>query len=213
MIDSNILNYSCLEPLNVSRETFTDLEKFREIIIKKNKDINLISKKTEQVSKERHIIDSAQIIDLIDLNRPICTDIGSGSGLPGIVLAIIMKHKNSDMKFKLYEKSFHKSNFLKEVSNKFELNVEVLQKDIFEEKNLESDIVVARAFKPLPIILNLIHNNFKYFREVILFLGKNGKEILRESLTNWDFEYKEKKSLTSNDSFFIKISKLKKKYE
>ena len=211
MIDSNILNYSCLEPLNVSRETFTDLEKFREIIIKKNKDINLISKKTEQVSKERHIIDSAQIIDLIDLNRPICTDIGSGSGLPGIVLAIIMKHKNSDMKFKLYEKSFHKSNFLKEVSNKFELNVEVLQKDIFEEKNLESDIVVARAFKPFPIILNLIHNNFKYFREVILFLGKNGKEILQDVLMEWEFEYEEKKSLTSEDSTIIKINNIKKK--
>ena len=211
MIDSNILNYSCLEPLNVSRETFPDLEKFREIIIKKNKDINLISKKTEQVSKERHIIDSAQIIDLIDLNRPICTDIGSGSGLPGIVLAIIMKHKNSDMKFKLYEKSFHKSNFLKEVSNKFELNVEVLQKDIFEEKNLESDIVVARAFKPLPIILNLIHNNFKYFREVILFLGKNGKEILQDVLMEWEFEYEEKKSITSEDSTIIKINNIKKK--
>ena len=211
MIDSNILNYSCLEPLNVSRETFTDLEKFREIIIKKNKDINLISKKTEQVSKERHIIDSAQIIDLIDLNRPICTDIGSGSGLPGIVLAIIMKHKNSDMKFKLYEKSFHKSNFLKEVSNKFELNVEVLQKDIFEEKNLESDIVVARAFKPFPIILNLIHNNFKYFREVILFLGKNGKEILQDVLMEWEFEYEEKKSITSEDSTIIKINNIKKK--
>ena len=211
MIDSNILNYSCLEPLNVSRETFADLEKFREIIIKKNKDINLISKKTEQVSKERHIIDSAQIIDLIDLNRPICTDIGSGSGLPGIVLAIIMKHKNSDMKFKLYEKSFHKSNFLKEVSNKFELNVEVLQKDIFEEKNLESDIIVARAFKPLPIILNLIHNNFKYFREVILFLGKNGKKIIQEVLPKWNFEYEEKKSITSEDSTIIKINNIKKK--
>ena len=211
MIDSNILNYSCLEPLNVSRETFADLEKFREIIIKKNKDINLISKKTEQVSKERHIIDSAQIIDLIDLNRPICTDIGSGSGLPGIVLAIIMKHKNSDMKFKLYEKSFHKSNFLKEVSNKFELNVEVLQKDVFEEKNLETDIIVARAFKPLPVILNLIHNNFKYFREVILFLGKNGKEILKEVLVEWEFEYEEKKSITSKDSTIIKINNLKKK--
>ena len=141
MIDSNILNYSCLEPLNVSRETFPDLERFREIIIEKNKDINLISKQTEKISKERHIIDSAQIIDLIDINRSICTDIGSGSGLPGIVLAIIMKYKKSDMKFKLYEKSFHKSNFLKEVSNKFNLNVEVLQKDIFEEKNLSSDII------------------------------------------------------------------------
>ena len=68
MIDSNILNYSCLEPLNVSRETFPDLEKFREIIIEKNKDINLISKQSEKVSKERHIIDSAQIIDFIGNN-------------------------------------------------------------------------------------------------------------------------------------------------
>jgi|TARA_B100000929_G_scaffold286131_1_gene270737 16S rRNA (guanine527-N7)-methyltransferase len=211
LIDSNILNYSCLEPLNVSRETFPDLEEFRKIIIEKNKDINLISRQTEQISKERHIIDSAQIIDLIDLNRHNCTDIGSGAGLPGIVLAIIMKHKKSDMKFKLYEKSFHKSNFLKEVSNKFNLNVEVLQKDIFEDKNLETDIIVARAFKPLPIILDLIHNNFKFFREVIFFLGKNGKEILQEVLSKWKFEHEEKKSITSKDSTIIKIKNLKKK--
>ena len=211
MIDSNILNYSCLEPLNVSRETFPDLERFREIIIEKNKDINLISKQTEKASKERHIIDSAQIIDLIDLNRPMCTDIGSGSGLPGIVLAIIMKHKKSDMKFILYEKRFHKSNFLKEITSKFNLNVELLQKDIFEEKNLQSDIIVARAFKPLPIILNLIHNNFKSFKEVILFLGKNGNETLREAMNDWRFEFEEKKSITSADSIIIKIKNLKKK--
>mgnify|MGYP001216631971 CR=1 FL=1 len=211
MIDSIILNYSCLEPLNVSRETFPDLEKFRQIIIEKNKDINLISKQTEQISKERHIIDSAQIIDFIDLNRSICTDIGSGSGLPGIVLAIIMKHKKSNMKFILYEKSFHKSNFLKEVTSKFNLNVEVLEKDIFEEKNLESDIIVARAFKPLPVVLDLIHNNFRYFREVILFLGKNGKEILKEALLKWKFKYEEKISITSKESKIIKIKNLEKK--
>ena len=200
-----------MEPLNVSRETFPELEKFREIIIEKNKDINLISKKTEQVSKERHIIDSAQIIDFIDLNRLVCTDIGSGSGLPGIVLAIIMKHKKLDMKFKLYEKSFHKSNFLKEVSSKFNLNVEVLEKDIFEEKNLESDIIVARAFKPLPVVLDLIHNNFRYFREVILFLGKNGKEILKEALLKWKFKYEYKISITRKESKIIKIKNLEKK--
>ncbi len=211
MIDSNILNYSCLETLNVSRETFPDLEEFRQIIIQKNRSINLISKQSEKISRERHIIDSAQIIDLIDLNKELCTDIGSGSGLPGIVLAIIMKHKNSEMKFKLYEKSFHKSNFLKEISNKFNLNVEVLQKDIFEEKNLSSDIIVARAFKPLPIILNLVHNNFKLFKEVILFLGKNGKEILQDAMLDWKFKYEEKKSITSSASTIIKITNLEKK--
>ena len=210
MIDSNILNYSCLEPLNVSRETFPDLEEFRQIIIKKNKTINLISKQSEKISKERHIIDSAQIIDIIDLNQKICTDIGSGSGLPGIVLAIIMKHKNSEMKFKLYEKSFHKSNFLKEVSNKFNLNVEVLQKDIFEEKNLSSDIIVARAFKPLPVILDLVHSNFKFFKEVILFLGKNGKILLQDALREWKFEFDEKKSITNLNSTILKIKNLEK---
>ena len=211
MIDSNFLNYSCLEHLNVSRETFPELEQFRKTIIEKNKDINLISKETENISKERHIIDSAQIIDLIDLNGSVCTDIGSGSGLPGIVLAIIMKYKKSDMKFKLYEKSFHKSNFLKEVTNKFNLNVEVFQKDIFNEKNLSSDIIVARAFKPLPVILNLIKNNFKYFNEVILFLGKSGREIIEEVSLEWKIKYEVKKSITNENSIILKIKNLEKK--
>jgi 16S rRNA (guanine527-N7)-methyltransferase len=211
LIDSNFLNYSCLEPLNVSRETFPELEKFRQTIIEKNKFINLISKDSEDNSKERHIIDSAQIIDLIDQNGSICTDIGSGSGLPGIVLAIIMKHKKSNMKFKLYEKSFHKSNFLREVTTKFNLNVEVFQKDIFNEKNLSSDIIVARAFKPLPVILSLIKNNFKFFNEVILFLGKSGKEIIEQASLEWKIKYELKKSITNEESIILKINNLEKK--
>ena len=211
MIDSNIINYLKLEPLNVPRETFPDLEDFRSLILEKNKEINLISSKSEDESRERHIIDSAQIIDIIDENMNLCTDIGSGSGLPGIVLAIIMKHKKSNMKFHLYEKSYHKSNFLKQASEKFNLNVKIFQKDIFKEKNLVSDIVVARAFKPLPIILELIEANFKSFKEIILFLGKNGKELLDDVLTKWQFDYEERKSLTSDDSIILKIKNLKKK--
>ena len=213
MIDSNIINYSKLEPLNVSRETFPDLEDFRSLILEKNKEINLISSKSEDESRERHIIDSAQIIDIIDENMKICTDIGSGAGLPGIVLAIIMKHKKSDMEFHLYEKSYHKSNFLREVSKKFNLNTKIFQKNIYEEKNLRTDVIVARAFKPLPVVLDLVNKNFTSFKNIILYMGKNGKQILMETLSNWKFEYKEKKSLTSKDSILIKINKLKKIYE
>ena len=211
MIDSNILEYSKLEPLNVSRETFPELEEFRSLILAKNKQINLISSNTEAISRERHIIDSAQIIDFIDKNDNLCLDIGSGSGLPGIVLAIIMKHQKSNMKFHLYEKSYHKSNFLKEVSKKFDLNTKIIQKDVFLEKNLVTDVIVARAFKPLPIILELVNSNFIKFKSIILFLGKNGKEMLDAALSKWQFEYKEKKSLTSENSSLIKISNLKKK--
>ena len=211
MIDSNFLEYLKLESLNVSRETFLELEEFRVLILEKNKEINLISSKTEVISRERHILDSAQMIDFIDKNDKLCTDIGSGSGLPGIVLAIIMKYRKSNMKFHLYEKSFHKSNFLKDVSKKFDLNTKIFQKNIFYEKNLKTDLIVARAFKPLPVVLDLVNLNFEKFKNIILFLGKNGKEILSDALSKWQFEYKEKKSLTSKESFLIKISNLKKK--
>ena len=211
MIDSNIINYSKLEPLNVPRETFLDLEEFRSFILEKNKEINLISSKTEAISRERHIIDCAQIIDIIDEKMRSCTDIGSGSGLPGIVLAIIMKHKKSSMKFYLYEKSYHKSNFLKQVTQKFNLNVEIFQKDIFQEKNLASDIIVARAFKPIQIILELVASNFKSFKEIILFLGKNGKEMIDDALGKWHFDYIVRSSLTSKESSVLKIKNLKRK--
>ena len=44
-------------------------------------------------------------------------------------------------------------------------------------------------------------------------MGKNGKQILNDASKVWKFEYKEKMSLTSNDSFLIKIKNIKKKFE
>ena len=211
MIDSNILEYKNLEPLNVSRETFPQFEAYCDLLKRENNKINLISKSTESQIRKRHIVDCAQTIEFIDEKYDICTDIGSGSGLPGIVLAIIMKIKKPNMKFHLYEKSFRKCEFLIQVKEKLDLNAEVFQKDIFEEKNIETDLIIARAFKPLPIILDLAKKNFKKFKSLIIFLGKNKKDVLEKTLTNWSFDYKEKISLTSSESKIIQICNLKKK--
>ena len=211
MIDSNILEYKNLEPLNVSRETFPQFEAYCDLLKRENNKINLISKSTESQIRKRHIVDCAQTIEFIDEKYDICTDIGSGSGLPGIVLAIIMKIKKPNMKFHLYEKSFRKCEFLIEVKEKLDLNAEVFQKDIFKEKNIETDLIIARAFKPLPIILDLAKKNFKKFRSLIIFLGKNKKNVLEKTLTNWSFDYKEKISITSSESKIIQIRNLKKK--
>ena len=208
---NNLITNDLSSLIQVSRETIESLNEFKRILLENNKKFNLISSKDEEIIDVRYIQDSAQIIDFIDKNDTLCTDIGSGSGLPGIVLAIIMKHKKSDMKFHLYEKSYHKSNFLRQASEKFNLNVKIFQKDIFKEKNLVSDIVVARAFKPLPVLLELIEANFKSFKEIILFLGKNGKKSLDDTLTKWQFDYKERKSVTSDDSIILKIENLNKK--
>ncbi len=210
MIESNLKKYSQLETLNVSRETFPALEEFRSLLLSENKKINLISKSTEKDSIKRHIIDSAQIIDIIDKNTKTCLDIGSGSGLPGVVLAIILKKKGSKIKFKLYEKSMKKSIFLKKMIKRFELNAEVMQKNIFEERELEADIIVARAFKPLQTILELINKNFSHYNSLILFLGKSGRDNINECLKSWKFEYEILKSLTDATSVIVKINNLRK---
>ena len=212
-MDGNLKKYSILDKFNVSRETCIDFERFISLILEKNQEINIISKKTESIIRERHIIDSAQAIDLIDLNATICSDLGSGGGLPGIVLAIMMKNLNQPMKFNLYEKSHLKSVFLRNVSRKLKLNTEVIEGDVFEIKNLKSETVIGRAFKPLPVVLELMSKNFTNCKNLILFMGKNGKQTLNEAFKVWKFEYKEKMSLTSDDSFLINIKNIKKKFE
>ena len=212
-MDENFKKYSILDKFNVSRETCIDFERFISLILEKNQEINIISKKTESIIRERHIIDSAQAIDLIDLNATICSDLGSGGGLPGIVLAIMMKNLNQPMKFNLYEKSHLKSVFLRNVTRKLKLNTEVIEGDVFEIENLKSETVIGRAFKPLPVVLELMSKNFTNCKNLILFMGRNGKQTLNEAFKVWKFEYKEKMSLTSDDSFLINIKNIKKKFE
>ena len=212
MIDSEFIKKSNLKIGNVTRETFEDLNIFVESILMKNKDINLISNKTEKIINNRHIVDSAQIIDFVDKNDiKICTDIGSGAGLPGIVLAILLKTKKPLFKVIFYEKSYHKSVFLKNISRKLNLNTEIQQKNIFEQKNLYSDIIISRAFKPLPVIFHIASENFKTFKYIVSYLGKSRSKILQDASLNWKFDYEEKKSLTSHKSSIIKIYNLKKK--
>ena len=213
-MDQEILNsYTKLNHLNVPRETFLDFEKYISLILQKNQKINLISKNTalKNTIIERHIIDSAQIIDFIDLNSNIVTDLGSGAGFPGIVVAIILKNMKKKIYVHLYEKSHHKNHFLKEVSEKLNLKTKVFQKNIFEIKNLETGTIMSRAFKPMPIILDLVCENFFKYKNLIFFMGKSGKKILENSKKKWELNYIEKKSLTNEDSFLINIKKVKKK--
>ena len=111
MSESNLKKYSQLETLNVSRETFPALEEFRSLLLRENKKINLISKSTEKDSIKRHIVDSAQIIDIIDKNTKTCLDIGSGSGLPGVVLAIIFKKRDQKQNLNFMRKVRRKVSF------------------------------------------------------------------------------------------------------
>ena len=213
-MDNVILNsYSKIPNLNVSRETCNDLEHLISMIQEKNKEINIISKKTDEkgVIRERHILDSAQIVDFVDLNSNTTCDLGTGGGMPGLIVAIAMKKIKNTMKINLYEKSHNKCVFLKEVSKKLNLNTEIIHKDIFTVKNIDTGTIMSRAFKPMPVILNLVSENFKKYKNIIFFMGKSGKKILSETLKEWDLDYEVKKSLTNDESFILNIQKIRKK--
>ena len=131
--------------------------------------------------------------------------------MPGIIIAIMLKNMKKNLKIHLYEKSHHKSAFLREVSRKLKLKTEIFQENVFDLKKLITGSIMSRAFKPMPIVLDLVYENFSIYKNLIFFMGKNGKKIFENSLKEWDLEYVKKKSLTSEDSFLLNIKKIKKK--
>ena len=187
--------YPLLKNHNVPRGTLLDFESFITMLQKGNEKINIISRETSKndVIRTRHIIDTAQIIEFVDLKSNKITDIGTGGGMPGIIISIMLKNMQHSAKVCLYEKSHHKSVFLRNVSRDLKLNTEIVQENIFEAQNLESGTIMVRAFKPLPIVLDLVYKNFDNYKNLIMFMGKNGEKILEETLKSWDFDFEKKK--------------------
>jgi len=196
----------------VSRETISSLIKYEDILIKANKTLNLVGNSTIKEIWTRHFLDSVQVIDFIDKNHKTLVDIGSGAGFPGLVLAITLKDRKIPLKIKLIEKSPKKTKFLRRVISELNLNVVVLSQNVLEQQiTFTEDVFVARAFKPLKIILELIHNKARNWKKIFVFLGKTGQQELVQVSKSWDIKYKQRVSVTSSDSIIIEIDKLIKK--
>ena len=180
--------------IQVSRETIRSLNVYEDLLLENNRKLNLISKSTENILKTRHILDSAQVIDFIDKNNKICADLGTGAGFPGIVLSILFEERKYQIRVDLYEKSPKKCKFLSQVVKKLNLNALVLEKNVIEQKNLEVDTIVARAFKPIQFIFKIATENFKNFKNLIFFLGKK----------NTQSEWICMKRVQKNASFYVR---------
>ena len=196
----------------VSRETIASLIKYEKLLINANKAFNLIGKSTINSIWTRHFLDSAQLIDLIDKNDESILDLGSGAGFPGLILAILAKDRKIRFKTILVEKSSKKTKFLRKIISTLDLNVEIINKNILKDQvGLAGDVFIARAFKPLDVILKLIHNNAKNWNKIFIYLGKSGTSQLLQASKIWDMKYKQRVSITSSDSVIIEINKLEKK--
>jgi len=198
--------------IRVSRETIISLKKYEDMLIEANKSLNLVGNSTIENIWSRHFLDSVQVIDFIDKNNKTLMDLGSGAGFPGLILAIVSKDRKIPLKVKLIEKSPKKVKFLKEINNELNLNVEVCNQNAFDkELKFKEDVFVARAFKPLQVILELMHSKADNWKKIFIYLGKTGHRELLDASKNWDIKYKQSVSITSSDSIIIEVNKLKKK--
>mgnify|MGYP001456325518 CR=1 FL=1 len=196
----------------VSRETITSLIKYENKLITANKKLNLIGNSTIDQIWIRHFLDSAQLIDLIDKNHKTLTDLGTGAGFPGLILSILAKDRKIPLKIQLIEKSPKKVLFLKDIINSFELDAEVQEQNILKSINkFNVDLIAARAFKPLKIILEFLNKKTVNWNKIFLFLGKTGQNELIQASKNWHIKYKQRMSVTSSDSLIITIKKIRKK--
>lgn len=189
--------------INVSRETFSLLELYVKLILKWNKSINLISKSTEEQIWQRHILDSAQLINYIDNNNIILYDLGSGAGFPGVVLSIL-GIKNVC----LVESDKRKCSFLYQASKISTNKIEIINERIEKLENLSTDIITARAYSKLSNIMSNC-SSFYNFKKILLFKGKTIKEEISEAQKEWHMEYNIYNSIAEDSSYILEIRNLK----
>ena len=185
--------------LNYSEKNISDIKIFINELLKANKKHNLISKSTENVIWHRHILDSAQLVKFIDFSKGSLSDLGTGAGFPGLILALFNKNKNFHVK--LYEKSPVKKAFLKNISDRLSLNIEV-RGDIYEG-SIDTDYIVSRAFKKLETIIQVSREIAKKSHKLIILKGQNAQEDLKKAFIKEKYDYKLENSITNKDSKII----------
>ena len=185
--------------LNYSAKNISDLKIFINELLKANKKHNFISKNTEGVIWHRHILDSAQLVKFIDFSKGSLSDLGSGAGFPGLVLALFSKNENFHVK--LYEKSPVKRAFLRNISDRLSLKLEICG-NIYNE-SVDTDYIVCRAFKKLEAIIQVSREITKKSHKLIILKGQNAQEDLKKAFKKEKYDYKLENSITNEESKII----------
>ena len=197
-----------IKKFNVSRETIDKLKIYKDFLILSNKKLNLIGKTTENSIYYRHFLDSAQIYNIINKKLDI-VDLGSGAGFPGLIIKLLMEDEKIDGKVILIEKSNKKSNFLLNISNLLNLKIKIYSKKLEDYNFNNQSSVVSRAFKSTLSTLDLLFKNISKIQEIVLLKGKTYQQEIDDAKKKYTFNIEKFKSITSDESYILKITDVK----
>ena len=187
------------EQLKFTDQSIDKLKMFETELLKANRKHNFIAKSTEGFIWSRHILDSAQLVKYINFNEGSLSDLGSGAGFPGLVLAI--HNQNFNFHVKLYEKSPVKREFLDEMIGKLKIKASLFT-DVFDER-IESAYIISRAFKKLDKIIQVSREMIKKPHKLIILKGQNAQEEANKAFKSHKYSYKLEESMTDKKSKII----------
>ena len=189
--------------LGFSQDALYKLDIYSKEVIEYNKKFNLISKTTVGSIWDRHILDSAQLIKFINFNDGLSlSDLGTGAGFPGIVLAIF--NKNPKFHVKLYDKSRVKTKFLQSVCEKLKIRAQIYEND-YKTHDIDANFIVSRAFKKLEEHIRISREIIKVSHRLIILKGKSAQEEVKKLNNDFNYSYSLEKSITSSESKIIII--------
>jgi len=189
---------------NVPRGTFLRLQLFTELLKKWQKTINLISQSTISNIWNRHIIDSAQLIDFIKGNSVI--DIGSGAGFPGLILAILGVGEVT-----LVESDGRKAAFLREAARVTNSNVVIKNQRVEEVSLPDSSTITARGFASVNDTLYSLNNTLNNSHNILLLKGKNYNQEITEARLHWLFDCDVIPSITDKEAAILSLTHISRK--
>ena len=193
-----------LNKLNFSQDDLYKLDTYCSEVLDYNKKFNLISKSTIDSIWDRHVLDSAQLVKFIAFNDDFSlSDLGTGAGFPGIVIAIF--NNNPKFHVKLYEKSRVKTKFLISLCQKLNIKAEVFDND-YRTHIINSEYVVSRAFKKLEEHIRISREIIRVNHKLIILKGKNAKNEIKQLNKNFNYSYSLEKSITSPESKIVIIN-------
>lgn len=200
-----------LDELNVSRETVERLQDYVALLKKWNKRINLVARRSANEVWQRHIEDSAQILKYAPLPVERWLDLGSGGGLPGLVVAIIGAASGQIQQVTLVESDTRKAVFLGEVSRILGLNTVILNERIESIPAQNANVISARALADLPALFDLSIRQATAGATYIFPKGATHRDEIRRAMESWTFDVIVHPSVTEPDAAILVVRNLARK--
>lgn len=197
------------ERFNVPRETMERLDVYVSLLQKWSRAINLLGPTDEDDLWQRHISDCGQIADLMPVGTKSWLDLGSGAGLPGLVVAIMSDASESGVRFDLLDSDQRKAAFLREAGRQTRTLVNVIAARTEDAEQSTYDVISARAFAPLRRLLRLARPFTGDHTVLLLHKGRNAAAEIEDACEEWEFTVEAIPSVTDDEGVILRVTGLK----